>query len=53
MSKHREACEALADHFYNKSDERGIVLLDEILEYEFMSLRILNDAYAAMLKGKV
>jgi hypothetical protein len=48
LEKHREACEALADHFYQKNDDAGIVLLDEIVEYEFMALRVLNDAWLAV-----
>jgi hypothetical protein len=50
LEKHREACEALADRFYQNNDDAGIALLDEILEYEFMALRVLNDAYGEVIR---
>jgi hypothetical protein len=52
LDKHHEACEALMEHFADKNDDRGIELLDEVLEYQFMTLRVLNDAWGA-IKRKV
>jgi hypothetical protein len=45
LDKHREAAEALAEHFMDKNDDYGMELLDEVLEYQFMALRVLNDAW--------
>jgi len=52
MQKHREAAEALMAHFYSKNDDKGLELLDDVFEYSFMSLQVMNDAYSALLKGK-
>jgi len=45
LDKHHEACEALMEHFYSKNDDAGLELLGEIIDYEFMAIRFLNDAY--------
>jgi hypothetical protein len=45
LDKHREAAEALAEHFAQKNDDAGFAMLDELLEYEFMAIRVLNDAW--------
>ena len=45
LDKHREAAEALAEHFAQKNDEHAMILFDEVLEYECMMLRVLNDAW--------
>ena len=45
LDKHREAAEALAEHFAKKNDDVGFAMLDELLEYEFMAIRVLNDAW--------
>ncbi len=52
LEKHREAAAELAEHFAKKNDAAGFELLDELLEYQVMSLRFLNDAWRAV-KGKV
>jgi len=52
LDKHREAAEALAEHFAEKNDAAGFELLDDLLDYQIMSIRFLNDAWRA-LKGKV
>jgi hypothetical protein len=45
LEKHRESAEALAEHFAEKNDDKGFQLLDELLEYQTMALRVLNDAW--------
>jgi hypothetical protein len=47
MEKHREAAEALAEHFAEKNDSVGFALLDELLEYQHMALIVLNDGLRA------
>jgi hypothetical protein len=51
LDKHHEAAEALAEHFAQKNDDAGFELLDELLEYQIMSIRVLNDAWRNV-KGK-
>lgn len=43
---------ALAEHFAEKNDDAGFELLDELLDYQIMSIRVLNDAWRNV-KGKV
>jgi len=45
LEKHREAAEALAEHFAEKNDDAGFELLDELLDYQVMAIRFLNDAW--------
>jgi len=51
LDKHREAAEALAEHFAKKNDDAGFELLDELLDYQIMAIRVLNDAWRNV-KGK-
>ena len=42
-TKHSEAVRELAEHLDCKGDEKGMQMLDEILEYNVMLVQILND----------
>ena len=41
--KQCEAAHALAEHLDCKDDQRGLRMLDELLEYTTMLVRLLND----------
>jgi hypothetical protein len=43
MDKHHEACMALIEHLDCRDDEKGLSLLRELGEYEFMLLELMND----------
>jgi hypothetical protein len=43
MDKHHEACMALIEHLDCRHDEKGLSLLRELGEYEFMLLELMND----------
>jgi hypothetical protein len=45
LEKQRESATALADHFAAKNDDKGFELLDELLDYQVMFIRLLNDAW--------
>jgi hypothetical protein len=42
-TKHSEAVRELAEHLDCKGDEKGMRMLDEILEYNVMLVQTLND----------
>jgi hypothetical protein len=52
MEKHHDAATAVMDHLAEKNDDQGLVLLDEMIEYQFMFLRVMNDAFRAAAKEK-
>jgi hypothetical protein len=52
MEKHHDAATAVMDHLAEKNDAEGLVLLDEMIEYQFMFLRVMNDAFRAAAKEK-
>lgn len=41
--KHGEAARELAEHLDCKNDQRGLQMLEEVLDYEVMMIRFLND----------
>lgn len=49
--KHSESARALIEHLDCKDDAKGMQLLDEMLEYNVMLVRFLNDFWKREIDG--
>ncbi|MGB6477158.1 MAG: hypothetical protein WBF04_24150 [Candidatus Sulfotelmatobacter sp.] len=52
LEKQRQYATAMADHFANKNDDKAMELLDELLDYQVMFIRLLNDAWMNVKRTK-
>jgi hypothetical protein len=51
--RHAEVARDLSEHFESRRDEKGMELLDELLEMQVAALRIVNDEWRDALKVKL